>query len=259
MSRTIVITGVSRGLGRALVGEFVGLGHTVCGCARDDSAVAALSRDHGGPHRFDVVDITDDRQVGDWAQSLAGAGFVPNLLVNNAALINRNAKLWEVPPTEFARVIAANITGTYQMIRHFLPPMIAAGGGVIVNFSSTWGRSVAPEVAPYCTTKWAIEGMTRSLAQELPPGLAAVALNPGVINTDMLQSCFGASASGFPSPESWAATAAPFILGLTASDKRETRHRPVREPAATRAVRSGARSAACHRAGFGVSFRHASW
>jgi NAD(P)-dependent dehydrogenase (short-subunit alcohol dehydrogenase family) len=62
---------------------------------------------------------------------------------------------------------------------------------VIVNLSSGWGRSVSPEVAPYCATKWAIEGLTQAFAKELPEGLAAVALNPGVIDTDMLRLAFG--------------------------------------------------------------------
>ena len=71
---------------------------------------------------------------------------------------------------------------------------------MIVNFSSGWGRSVDAEVAPYCATKWAIEGLTQALARELPPGLCAVPLNPGVIDTDMLRSCFGGSAGGYPQP-----------------------------------------------------------
>ena len=112
--------------------------------------------------------------------------------------------LWNVPPDEFRRVVDVNVTGTYHTIRHFAPAMIEAGRGVIVNFSSGWGRSSAPEVAPYCATKWAIEGMTRSLAQELPTGLAAVSLNPGVIHTEMLESCFGTAAAGYPTPEKWA-------------------------------------------------------
>jgi NAD(P)-dependent dehydrogenase (short-subunit alcohol dehydrogenase family) len=89
---------------------------------------------------------------------------------------------------------------------------------VIVNFSSGWGRSVDAEVAPYCASKWAVEGLTQALAQELPSTMAAVSLNPGVINTEMLQSCFGGSASSYPSPDSWARTAVPFILGISASD-----------------------------------------
>ena len=59
------------------------------------------------------------------------------------------------------------------------------------------------QVAPYCASKWAIEGLTKSVAKELPEGMAVVALNPGVINTEMLASCFGNSAALYQAPESW--------------------------------------------------------
>jgi NAD(P)-dependent dehydrogenase (short-subunit alcohol dehydrogenase family) len=85
---------------------------------------------------------------------------------------------------------------------------------VVVNFSSGWGRSADAEVAPYCATKWAIEGLTQALAQELPSGMAAVALNPGIIDTDMLRSCFGGSARSYPTADEWAQRAVPFLLSL---------------------------------------------
>jgi len=85
---------------------------------------------------------------------------------------------------------------------------------VLVNFSSGWGRSTSPDVAPYCATKWAIEGLTQALAQELPAGLAAIPLNPGIIDTDMLRGCFGAGADGFPTAEKWAESAVPFLVKL---------------------------------------------
>jgi NAD(P)-dependent dehydrogenase (short-subunit alcohol dehydrogenase family) len=96
--------------------------------------------------------------------------------------------------------------------------MIAKKHGVVVNFSSGWGRSTSPEVAPYCATKYAIEGLTQALASELPKGMAAVPLNPGVINTDMLQSCFGTNAKSYPDPEEWAESAVPFLLKLGPKD-----------------------------------------
>jgi NAD(P)-dependent dehydrogenase (short-subunit alcohol dehydrogenase family) len=96
--------------------------------------------------------------------------------------------------------------------------MIKKGRGVIVNFSSGWGRSVDAEVAPYCATKWAIEGLTRALAQELPTGLAAVPLNPGIIDTDMLRSSFGGEAGSYPSPQEWSERAVPFLLELGPKD-----------------------------------------
>jgi NAD(P)-dependent dehydrogenase (short-subunit alcohol dehydrogenase family) len=88
----------------------------------------------------------------------------------------------------------------------------------VVNFSSGWGRSTAPEVAPYCATKWGVEGLTRALAQELPAGLAAVALNPGIIDTDMLRRTFGSSASAYPDPAIWAVKAVPFLEKLGPRD-----------------------------------------
>jgi NAD(P)-dependent dehydrogenase (short-subunit alcohol dehydrogenase family) len=103
-----------------------------------------------------------------------------------------------------------------NVLRHFLPAMIERRQGVIVNFSSGWGRSTDAEVAPYCATKWAIEGLTQALAQELPASMAAVPLNPGVINTDMLRSCFGASADAYPDASTWAAGAVPFLLEISA-------------------------------------------
>src|SRR5262249_47620774 len=127
---------------------------------------------------------------------------------------NANAPLWDVPADEFDRLIDVNIKGVANVIRAFVPAMIARGSGVIVNFSSGWGRSTSPEVAPYCASKYAIEGLTLALAQELPRGLAAVPLNPGIIDTEMLRSCFGDGAASYPSPQRWAEKAVPFLLGL---------------------------------------------
>jgi len=105
-----------------------------------------------------------------------------------------------------------------NVIRHSVPAMVAKKNGVIVNLSSGWGRGVARDVAPYCATKWAIEGLTKALAEELPEGMAAVPLNPGVIDTDMLRACWADGAAGFPKATAWAEVAAPFILGLGPKD-----------------------------------------
>lgn len=138
--------------------------------------------------------------------------------VNNAGTINKNNKIWEVPAEEFDMVMDTNIKGVANVLRHFLPLMVEKKQGIIVNFSSGWGRSAAAQVAPYCASKWAIEGLTRSVAKELPAGLAAVALCPGVIYTDMLASCFGSSAAIYQTPEAWAPKAATFILNLRVED-----------------------------------------
>jgi NAD(P)-dependent dehydrogenase (short-subunit alcohol dehydrogenase family) len=216
--RSILITGVGRGLGRALVDAFIAAGHRVAGCSRNAVAIQKLQERHPGDHHFSVVDVADDGRVAAWAEKVLRDFGVPDFLLNNAALINRNAPLWQVPEGEFSRVIDVNLKGVANVIRHFTPAMIQRNRGVIVNFSSGWGRSVSAEVAPYCATKWAIEGLTKALAEELPKGMAAIPLNPGVINTEMLQSCWGEGASSCPSPEQWAQRAAPFILQLGPKD-----------------------------------------
>jgi NAD(P)-dependent dehydrogenase (short-subunit alcohol dehydrogenase family) len=175
-----------------------------------------LRRVFGQSHDFDTVDVAAEEQVRSWASRLVKSHGPPDLLLNNAAIINHNAPLWKVGAQEFSAVIDVNLKGVANVIRHFVPAMIKRGSGVIVNFSSGWGRSTDAEVAPYCATKWAIEGLTRALAQELPAGLAAIPLNPGIINTDMLRSCFGNSAAAYPTAAQWAKKAAPFLLSLNA-------------------------------------------
>jgi NAD(P)-dependent dehydrogenase (short-subunit alcohol dehydrogenase family) len=216
--KIILITGVTRGLGRAMIGEFIRLGHTVVGCGRSEKEIAQLQKQFQPPNDFAAVNVSSDEQVVAWAKRILKSHGAPDLLLNNAGVINRNARLWEINAREFSDVIDVNLKGVANVIRHFVPEMLKRRSGVIVNFSSGWGRSTAAEVAPYCATKWAIEGLTQALAQELPPGMAAVPLNPGIINTDMLRSCFDGSATNYPGPDEWAKIAVPFLLKLGASD-----------------------------------------
>jgi NAD(P)-dependent dehydrogenase (short-subunit alcohol dehydrogenase family) len=197
-----------------MVERFIEAGHTVIGCGRTAKLVDGLRSEYQAPHRFDIVDVADDRSVATWAKSVLSASLVPDLLINNAAMINRSAPLWEITADEFQQIVNVNIVGTANVIRHFLPAMIQKGRGTVVNFSSGWGRSTAPDVAPYCTTKYAIEGLSNALAQELPSGMSCVALNPGIINTEMLQSCWSDGASAYPSPDKWSRSAVPFLLSI---------------------------------------------
>ncbi|MEI7611629.1 MAG: SDR family oxidoreductase [Betaproteobacteria bacterium] len=219
--RNILITGVSRGLGRAMTDGFIKLGHTVIGCGRSAQAMADLKTSHGAPHRFDVVDVADDMQVADWARELLQTHGAPDLLINCAALMNTPAPLWTIAASEFDALIDTNIKGVANVIRHVVPAMVAAQSGVIVNFSSGWGRGTCAGVAPYCASKWAIEGVTRALAKELPKGMAAIPLDPGTIATDMLirvSAVLGGSPGMDLSPEDWATKAVPFLLALSARD-----------------------------------------
>lgn len=218
MDSHICITGCTKGLGRALVEWFLEQEWAVSGCGRNADAILELvdSKPRARTH-FERVDVTDDAAVGLFAAEVEAALGSPDLLLNNAGIINANAPLWEVPEKEFSHVVDVNIKGVANVLRHFAPMMVARGQGIMLNLSSGWGRSTSAEVAPYCATKWAIEGMSQAMAQELPAGVAVAALNPGVIDTDMLRSCFGEGAGGYSDANDWAKRAGPFLRDLDTS------------------------------------------
>lgn len=197
---------------------FAAKGWIVSGCGTNPIRVDVLAAELGDKHRIVRADVTAEAEVAALAEDILSGPGAPDLLLNNAAVVNRNAPLWEVPAGEFSRVIDVNLKGIHLVLSAFLPAMIARGRGVVVNFSSGWGRSTSPEVAPYCATKWGVEGLTQALAQELPSGLAAVALNPGIIDTEMLRSCFGEGSADFPDPAKWAVKAVPFLEKLGPRD-----------------------------------------
>ena len=222
MNKLICVSGCSRGLGRALAMEFSTRGWRVAGGARDGGSLDQLRKTLSTDNHLQSFDVTIPEQVDSFSKQVLGKLGCPDLLVNNAGVINSNAKLKNVTPDEFAQVLSTNLGGTHNMIRAFLPFMEKEGKGIIVNFSSYWGKSAAPEVGPYCASKWGVEGLTRSLAQELPSGLSTVALNPGIIDTDMLRSCFGEQAAAYEAPAVWAKNAADCLIGLGPSDNGET-------------------------------------
>lgn len=202
MSRRIVITGTTRGLGRALAEELGSRGHLVAGCGTTAEGA-------------DRIDVGDFLQVEGWAQHvLERLGGPPDLLINSAGVTTDPDPLWAQKPEALARVLRVNVAGVQHVLRAFLPSMLERGQGVVINISSDWGRTGAPMVGPYCASKWAVEGLSRCLALELPSGMAAVSLDPGTINTDMLRFTFGPGAEEYPDPESWRGKAADFVLSL---------------------------------------------
>lgn len=210
----VVVTGASRGIGRSLARAFLALGHDVAGCARSADALTALGREAGERGRFAAVDVSDAAAVDAWAKETVACKGAPGLVVNNAALLYPETPLWEIPADEWDRGVCVNVAGTAHVVRAFAPAMIAAGRGVFVNMSSGWGRGVDAGFSLYCATKWAVEGMTKALALDLPKGLAAVALSPGMVHTEMLEQAFPGEAHRSVSPDDWAREAAPWLLTL---------------------------------------------
>jgi len=213
--KRVVITGVTQGLGRAMVDRFDELGWIVHGCGRSVNKVEEL-RSEFAKHHFEAVDVGDAQAVARWAESMLHAFGAPDLLINNASIVNRNAPIWSISDEEFTDVMRINVNGTVNVIRSFVPAMIESERGMIVNMSSGWGRDGEAELAPYCASKFAIEGLTQSMALELPESVGVVAVDPGGgIQTPMLAACGPQYMAASPTPEAWSRAAVPYLLGLT--------------------------------------------
>ena len=164
---TVVITGVTRGLGRAMVDEFVRLGHFVFGCGRTKPLIEELSRSYP-EHDFQRVDVASDKEVRRWAARFLDQHAAPDYVLNNAAVIN-SISLLKVSDKDFSNVMDINVKGVVNVVRHFAPSMEKCKRGIIVNFNSRWGQQFEPNMGPYCATKWAVVAITRVLAEELKP------------------------------------------------------------------------------------------
>ena len=184
MSLRIVLTGASRGLGRAMTDGFTKAGHTVIGCTRSREMASELAKHYGKPHRFDVVDVIDHAQVAKWAESVLADGGPPDLLINNAAVIGPTTNLWEAPIDQFEKTIDINIKGVFYVLQAFVPAMIERNKGVIVNFSSGWGRSTSPEVATYCATKYAVRAISEGLRMESDV-VRVTCVYPGAVESEL--------------------------------------------------------------------------
>ena len=211
-----------------MVDEFIRLGHRVFGCARTISKIEELAYKYP-EHDFQAVDVASNAEVKVWADRLLKKYGPPDFVLNNAAVINWRASLWEVDNQELSDEIDINIKGVVNVIRHFAPSMIGCKHGVIVNFASRWGREFERQMAPYCATKWAVVALTRVLAEELKPeGIAVVGLNPGIVRTEMFQKYLGdmtaLDISRYLTPVEWARIAAPYILRLRVKDTGKLRN-----------------------------------
>jgi NAD(P)-dependent dehydrogenase (short-subunit alcohol dehydrogenase family) len=178
-----VVTGANSGIGRATAIHLAGQGHRVVGTVRSIAKADKLKvmADEAGVYvELFELDVADDDSVRDgFARILATTGRVDHL-VNNAG-IGGNAVAEECPTDLYLSVMNVNLCGAVRCIQAVLPQMRERGSGTIVNITSVAGRIAALAQSPYVTSKWAFEGFSEGLAQELAPfGIRVVIIEPGV-------------------------------------------------------------------------------
>jgi len=185
-----VVTGTSRGIGRAIAALFARSGAAVAGCSRharggsflDD--LAPEERRHCAHTACDVRDEMDVLRFRDEVQTSLGT---PDIVLNNAGIVAR-ASMTELTLKTWNDVLAVNLTGTFLVTQAFLPAMKRKGSGRLINIASIAGRAGTAMLSAYCASKHGVVGLTRALAEELRgDGIAVNAICPGSVDTDMLQ------------------------------------------------------------------------
>ena len=191
MRKVALITGSSRGIGRACAEALAGAGWAVCvNCVERADLVAELCeklRADGADAIWVQADVADTGAVKAMVERCEKELGKVTLLVNNAG-IGKQMQFQDIDRATWDRMFAVNLGGCYNTIQAVLPSMLHEHAGCIVNMSSIWGRHGASCEAAYSATKHAIIGLSRSLAAELAPsGIRVNAVAPGVIDTDMVQ------------------------------------------------------------------------
>ncbi|AXF25735.1 short-chain dehydrogenase/reductase [Burkholderia pyrrocinia] len=180
----MLITGVSSGFGRALAQEALAAGHTVVGTVRSAQAARDFEALSAQAAVARVLDVTDfDRIDGVVADIEANVGPV-DVLVNNAGY-GHEGIMEEAPLAEMRRQFDVNVFGAVAMMKAVVPFMRVRRHGRILNITSMGGHITMPGIAYYCGSKFALEGISETLGQELAPlGIAVTAVAPGSFRTD---------------------------------------------------------------------------
>jgi 3-oxoacyl-[acyl-carrier protein] reductase len=194
INQVAVVTGANRGIGEVIALRLAGMGAAVVLIARDPSRLAEVRADieqRGGKAFALPCDLTDGKAVAALGEKVSHEHGRCDILVNNAGIGVPRKPLINLPLDEWDQMMHTNLRAPYLMIRAFAPMMMAAGSGHIINISSLAGKNTLPEGAAYSASKWGLNGLTYSVAEELRQYNVRVSVvAPGSVNTH-----FGAAGS----------------------------------------------------------------
>lgn len=184
-----VVTGAGRGIGAAIARKLASLGATTVLCGRTQATLDATARtivEAGGKTEVIPCDVTLVHQVEYAAARVESTFGRTDILVNNAGVGGFTDLLHELAPEEWDRILNTNLRSVYYTIRAFAPMMIRAFSGHIINISSLSGKNALPRGAAYAASKWGLNGLTYSVAEELRGhNIRASVICPGSVETEL--------------------------------------------------------------------------
>ncbi len=184
-----LITGAGRGIGASIARKLASLGATAILCGRTQSSLDQVSHEiaeAGGKAEVIPCDVSLLHQV-EYAATRVDSTFGRlDILVNNAGIGGFNAPLYNLAPEEWDRILNTNLRGVYYCIRNFAPLMVRANSGHIINISSLAGKNALPNGAAYAASKWGLNGLTYSVAEELRAyNIRVSVICPGSVDTEL--------------------------------------------------------------------------
>jgi NAD(P)-dependent dehydrogenase (short-subunit alcohol dehydrogenase family) len=228
-----VISGAGRGIGAAIAATLASLGAqtVLCGRSREtlENTSAAIQK-RGGQSSAMECDVTDLRSVESVAERVGRMFGRLDILVNNAGVGGGASPLHELAPDVWERVMNTNLRGVYYCIRSFAPMMIRARGGHIINISSLAGKNALPNGAAYSASKWGLNGLTYSVAEELRVhNIRVSVICPGSVHTEFSPHA-GKSAEKMLQPGDVAHVVAMIVTQAPQSFASEILLRPTQKP-----------------------------
>ena len=187
--KVVVLTGASSGIGYSLLKYFISEGAIVYASSRNEREIT--DKDKQECH-FELLDLSNEVNVEEYTKIILQKENRVDILINNAGVAHNLALIEEMNLEMFNSIIKDNVMPTFNMIKHIMPIMKKNNSGTVINISSRAGRRAVPKLSAYTAAKFAVRGLTESVAKEVQEtGIKCVTISPAGVNTGMRAMVFG--------------------------------------------------------------------
>ena len=188
-NKIVVLTGASSGIGYSLLNYFVKEGARVYGSSRNERELTTESKQECN---FELLDLADELNVEKYIKTILQKENRIDILINNAGVAHNLALVEEINSEMLNSVVRDNLLPTFNMMKYTIPIMKKNNSGTIINISSRAGRRAVPRLSAYTAAKFAVRGLTESVAKEVQDtGIKCISISPAGVNTGMRAMVFG--------------------------------------------------------------------